>query len=189
MIETLCAIKREASLAGFAHIYPTELYPYPDEPIRAELAASLARDTVRVFLDPEERGYALVEGDRLHQLFVRPAAWGTGAAASLLAQAVDAGARSLWVMEQNARARRFYEKHGWRPSLGYTYDVRARSSTQQRLACGTRQARPGSSPAPRRMPRTSARLMPHTTSGHCCATPSNGQLRRCVVPSASTTGS
>ena len=135
MIETLAAIKREASLAGFTHIYPPELYPYPDEPIRNELAESLERDDVRVFLDPDERGYALVQGEWLHQLFVRPEAWGTDVAPSLLEQAVAAGARLLWVMEQNARARRFYEKHGWRPdgrtrvvpfpphptSLGYSY--------------------------------------------------------------------
>lgn len=52
-------------------------------------------------------------------LHVVPEAWGTGAAASLLDAAVaglrEAGARepSLWVGQENARARRFYEREGW----------------------------------------------------------------------------
>ncbi len=32
--ETHFAIQRAASLAGLAHIYPPEQYPYPDEEIR-----------------------------------------------------------------------------------------------------------------------------------------------------------
>ena len=54
-------------------------------------------------------------------LYVAPERWGTGAGRALLRQAtaalVDAGHRmaSLWVFEQNPRARRFYESAGWRP--------------------------------------------------------------------------
>ena len=136
MIDTLCAIKREASLAGFARIFdPPERYPYPDAETRAELEAFVARGA-HVLLDREERGYALVEGDWLHQLFVRPAVWGTGVAAELHDRAIALGGRRLWVMEKNARARRFYEQRGWREdgrtrvvpfaphptSLGYSYE-------------------------------------------------------------------
>jgi GNAT superfamily N-acetyltransferase len=118
VIDTLCAIKREASLAGFAHIFdPSELYPYPDAETRAELADLLASGA-HVVLDPEERGYALVQDEWLCQLFVRPDAWGTGVASELHDRAVELGARRLWVMERNARARRFYEKRGWRPDGG-----------------------------------------------------------------------
>jgi GNAT superfamily N-acetyltransferase len=115
VIDTLCEIKREASLAGFAHIFDQpELYPYPDAEARAEMAELLARDA-HVLLDAEERGYAIVEDGWLCQLFVRPEAWGTGVAAELHDRAIELGARQLWVMEQNARARRFYERRGWRP--------------------------------------------------------------------------
>jgi GNAT superfamily N-acetyltransferase len=115
VIDTLCEIKREASMAGFAHIFdPPGLYPYPEAETRAGLEELLARDA-QVVLDPQQRGYALVADEWLHQLFVRPAAWGTGVADELHDHATDFGARQLWVMEQNARARRFYEKHGWRP--------------------------------------------------------------------------
>jgi GNAT superfamily N-acetyltransferase len=54
----------------------------------------------------------------LRDLYVVPAAWGTGLAARLMDTALDsvrgdAGAAFLWVGEDNARARRFYEREGW----------------------------------------------------------------------------
>jgi GNAT superfamily N-acetyltransferase len=56
----------------------------------------------------------------LHRLYVVPSAWGTGAATALLDEALAAVDRSqhptvwLGVVEAQARARRFYERHGWR---------------------------------------------------------------------------
>jgi GNAT superfamily N-acetyltransferase len=55
----------------------------------------------------------------LRSLYVVPDAWGTGVAHGLLDTALDAmrerGAAeaTLWVVEENARARRFYEREGW----------------------------------------------------------------------------
>ncbi len=60
----------------------------------------------------------------LHALHVRPDWHGRGLAAWLhraaLANAYGEGARELrlWVVEGNIRARRFYEKHGWRQAGG-----------------------------------------------------------------------
>lgn len=54
-------------------------------------------------------------------LNLEPGAWGTGVGADLLAAATGLleaqgyGAAVLWVLEANARARRFYEKWGWEP--------------------------------------------------------------------------
>jgi GNAT superfamily N-acetyltransferase len=56
----------------------------------------------------------------LHMLYVIPSAWGTGAATALLDKALAAVDRSrhrtVWlrVVEDQARARRFYERQGWR---------------------------------------------------------------------------
>ena len=58
----------------------------------------------------------------LLSLFVRPAHWGTGLAADLhargLAAARDRGFRSmrLFTAAAHGRARRFYEREGWRPA-------------------------------------------------------------------------
>ncbi len=55
----------------------------------------------------------------VHALYVHPDAWFTGAGAALLRTAADRLAvdgfhtLSLWVLERNAQARRFYERHGW----------------------------------------------------------------------------
>jgi GNAT superfamily N-acetyltransferase len=56
----------------------------------------------------------------VHMLYVVPSAWGTGAATALLNEALAAVDRSqhptvwLGVVEAQARARRFYEREGWR---------------------------------------------------------------------------
>ncbi|HUP74183.1 MAG TPA: GNAT family N-acetyltransferase [Acidimicrobiales bacterium] len=57
---------------------------------------------------------------RLQILYLVPGAWGTGAAAALvdasLAEAHRAGRRAVWLelVQAQARARRFYEREGWR---------------------------------------------------------------------------
>lgn len=61
----------------------------------------------------------------LWSINLRPEAWGKGIGAALLQSGMDglraAGYRDavLWVLETNVRARRFYEKHGWKPD-GHT---------------------------------------------------------------------
>jgi RimJ/RimL family protein N-acetyltransferase len=56
----------------------------------------------------------------LYAIYVLPSAWGTGAGTSLMRAALDAmrarfsGEEAvLWVLEDNPRARRFYEREGW----------------------------------------------------------------------------
>ena len=52
------------------------------------------------------------EIEALHSL---PESWGRGLGAAMLAFALDgANTAGLWAFEKNARARRFYEKHGFR---------------------------------------------------------------------------
>ena len=64
-------------------------------------------------------GFAIVQRDELYQLFVLPAARGTGAAAALVADAEiqlsQAGVATAWLACAigNDRAARFYEKCGW----------------------------------------------------------------------------
>jgi GNAT superfamily N-acetyltransferase len=56
----------------------------------------------------------------LRSIYVVPEAWGTGVAQRLMGSALDAmkerGATeaTLWVVEANGRARRFYEREGWK---------------------------------------------------------------------------
>jgi GNAT superfamily N-acetyltransferase len=64
-------------------------------------------------------GMAIASGAELRDLYVVPAAWGTGVGVELMRVALDwiavRGAQEalLWVGEDNLRARRFYEREGW----------------------------------------------------------------------------
>jgi ribosomal protein S18 acetylase RimI-like enzyme len=90
------------------------------------------------------------EGGRvaeLYALYVRPAWWSTGTGRALmgkvLARSAAAGYRSitLWVLRDNQRARRFYERAGFAPDgatnvltgLGGVIEVRYRRALDQEL--------------------------------------------------------
>jgi GNAT superfamily N-acetyltransferase len=113
------AVQREACVAAFAHVFPPELYPFPDDAVRASWRAFdghvlVAEDDGRVV------GVAAVDGCWLRNLYVVPDAWGSGVAGALhdaaLAALPDCPEIRLWTLEENHRARRFYEKRGWRPN-------------------------------------------------------------------------
>jgi GNAT superfamily N-acetyltransferase len=59
------------------------------------------------------------EGGEIYSLYVAPVHWGHGLGSRLLAEAVrrlaPLGPMTLWVLEKNHAARRFYERHGWSP--------------------------------------------------------------------------
>ena len=115
--ETHFAIQRDASLAAFAHVFPPELYPFPDEAVRRRWREFSGRTFVAE-RDGRAVGCAAVEHCWLHGLYVVPGQWGTGVAAALHDAAVDAlpdcPEIRLWTLEDNERARRFYERRGWR---------------------------------------------------------------------------
>ncbi len=53
----------------------------------------------------------------LFAIYVLPEAWGAGAGPALMASALEGlrgySSATLWVLEDNPRARRFYEREGW----------------------------------------------------------------------------
>jgi putative acetyltransferase len=64
--------------------------------------------------DGEVVGYAAFNDGWLRHLFVHPNYQGRSIGAALLAHVVaDGRDRQLWTFERNARARAFYEQHGW----------------------------------------------------------------------------
>jgi tRNA dimethylallyltransferase len=121
--EAAFQVQRTASLAALAHIYPPTRYPFPDDAVRARWHAAVADARTHVVV--AERGDAIVgvaaaKDGWLEGLYLVPEEWGNGVADRLHDDALRAlathGATSarLWVLEDNARARRFYERRGWR---------------------------------------------------------------------------
>jgi len=115
---TLLALQREASVTGLAHIFPPERYPYPDEAVLRRWQTFEGR-VLLAELASRPVGIAAVEGCWLSGLYVLPDHWGAGVAAVLHDRAVEKIAHAahpearLWVLVENRRARRFYERRGW----------------------------------------------------------------------------
>lgn len=71
-------------------------------------------DSMWVYDDGIVKAVMQVENEQLKKLFVEPVLQGQGIGASLLDYAVrECKVRYLWVLEKNARAIVFYERHGF----------------------------------------------------------------------------
>jgi ribosomal protein S18 acetylase RimI-like enzyme len=131
--------------AGYAHVFPAEflssLSASAREP-RWRTALSDAEELIFVAEDSGEVvGFASAAASRdedahdrsvgeLHTIYVRADYWDTVAGSRLHDAAVDAlqkaGFReaTLWVLDSNTRARRFYERHAWTPDGAVKHDER-----------------------------------------------------------------
>jgi ribosomal protein S18 acetylase RimI-like enzyme len=124
------AIRVRGWQAGYAHVFGAERLAALDPGRRVDGWRALIEDGHQACFVAEEGGRVVgwttsapSSGDaavgELWGLYVDPEAWGSGAAAALLAASVDAlrgrgfTEAVLWVLEDNPRARRFYEREGW----------------------------------------------------------------------------
>ena len=110
-------LERIASQTGLAHVFGD--LPYPDDDVLARWALLL--DDPEVVVEVVEDADGLValaahDGTSLRHLAVRPDHWSAGLGREGFARAETAGARQLWVLELNTRARALYESLGWTPS-------------------------------------------------------------------------
>lgn len=119
-LPALMDVQEEGAIRGLAHIFPQDEHPFPRAEIQARWAEEIADPAVDVFVierDGRVAGFAAVRGDELLHFGTAVATWGTGLAAAAHGQLLDrfTGTRAtLRVFEENRRARRFYEKLGWR---------------------------------------------------------------------------
>jgi GNAT superfamily N-acetyltransferase len=109
-LELIFSIQREASIAGFASVFPPERYPYPDEAVRRDLRTQLEDPGNVVLIDVDGDGFAIAGHGWLQRLFVRESAWGAGVADELHAAALDAlrslGARSALPLDSRRKPAR-----------------------------------------------------------------------------------
>ena len=126
--------------AAYDHVFGAERLAVLDEqlPARVERWERLLREESGVWVAEDDArivGFVGWGGSRdaggegeLYSIYVLPEAWGSGAGRALLAvarEALQAGYPEsiLWVLEDNPRARRFYEREGWELDGGRKTDT------------------------------------------------------------------
>jgi GNAT superfamily N-acetyltransferase len=110
-------LERIASQTGLAHVFGD--LPYPDDDVLARWVLLLDDPGGTVEVVEDDRGLVTLtahDGSTLRHLAVRPDRWSAGLGREGFLRAQAAGARRLWVLEANARARRLYESFSWTPS-------------------------------------------------------------------------
>ena len=136
-IEVRPALPEDADAAARAHSASAETAYRGKAPARPDGLARRTRLWHDLLAGPANRAFVATDAGRIvgvlyvgpadedhrlgavHVLYVRPAWWGSGAGKALIdrAHAVlgeDFGDAILTVLEDNPRARRFYESNGWR---------------------------------------------------------------------------
>src|SRR5260370_36364623 len=117
-------VQHSGALRALTHIFPQDAYPFPRAAIQSRWATEIANPDVDVYViehdDGQIAGFAAIRDNELLHFGTAVETWGTGLAAAAHSRLIDrlaatgaANAR-LRVFEENRRARRFYEKLGWR---------------------------------------------------------------------------
>lgn len=121
----LAELERDANLAALRHVFPPESFPFPFDYVLARWKLVLDDpDVVVIVVDStNSRGidlFAAYDHCTLRHLAVHPDRWGEGLATEAVETALNAmdlrgtTIASLWVLQDNHRARRLYSYLGWR---------------------------------------------------------------------------
>lgn len=121
-LETLLRVQRAAAVGAFAHVFPPDEYPFPDDEIRATWARVLVDPTIESYVAEQDGGVVgsvSIGSGFLRTLYVVPEWQGTGVGSALHDHALERlraqgeTEAKLWTLEENHAARRFYERRGW----------------------------------------------------------------------------
>ena len=125
-LPALVDVQQSGALRALAHIFPQETYPFPRAAIQSRWASEIANPEVDVYVAERRKcridGFAATHTNELLHFGTAVETWDTGLASAMHTELIErltaTGATLAWlrVFEQNHRARRFYEKVGWRPT-------------------------------------------------------------------------
>ncbi len=130
--DDVARVQQQTWRVAYAHVFPAEdLATEFIDPERWRRNIDTPPPGWKTFVagDPAA-GFACVGPSRdehgvgeLYAIYVHPDAWSTGLGRVLIERAEEHladvyGEATLWVLEENARARRFYERAGWRQDGG-----------------------------------------------------------------------
>lgn len=122
--DRLTTLERSASMAALGSIFGPDHRGYPTDDVLARWTIVLSdpdATTLLAYDGDTEVGYACFDSVELRHFGVHPDQFGSGAADALHRQVIERLVRDgiqaarLWVLRENRRARRFYERNGWRP--------------------------------------------------------------------------
>jgi len=133
-VAAIAAVWHQAWIDGHVGHVPEAIHEHrrPEDFLR-RVPGRLPRTTVAT-VGSRLLGFAMVHDDQVEEVYVAAAARGTGVAAALLHDAesrVGVSFDEAWlaVAAGNARARRFYERQGWRDAGGFDYDAEIAGGT------------------------------------------------------------
>jgi GNAT superfamily N-acetyltransferase len=145
--EILSGVHEASASLAFAHIFGAEPFPleHTQERWRTFPGRVVVAEEAGVVV-----GFAAFDDRQLHALYVLPERQGRGIGDRLLAAAGPV--EVLWVLDANARGRRFYERRGWRPDGGERVafgvrELRYRAAPRGGRRDGRRAGQPSSAPS------------------------------------------
>lgn len=124
-LDDVVTLQREGAVVAFAHIFPQDLYPFPSGDIRDSWLREVADPGIDCFVavhDGRVAGYLATRGPELLHFGTAIDTWGSGLADRAHAEGLDHLRRGghmhghLICLEDNHRARAFYERRGWIPT-------------------------------------------------------------------------
>ena len=130
-LEELVDVQQEAAVPAFGHIFSQDEHPFPRGTIAARWLSEIDDPAYDVLVSVDDddaiTGFSASRADELVHFGTALSTWGTGVAQTLLDAALermrDGGVTlaRLWVLDENHRGRRFYEKLGWVESEGRSH--------------------------------------------------------------------
>ncbi|GIE95363.1 GNAT family N-acetyltransferase [Paractinoplanes rishiriensis] len=119
-LPALLDVQEAGAVLALHSIFPQDTHPFPRADLERRWAAEIAHPDIDVHvierIPGRIEGFVAIRGAELLHFGTAVDTWGTGLAAGAHAEIVaklEAPA-FLRVFEENHRARRFYEKMGWR---------------------------------------------------------------------------
>jgi GNAT superfamily N-acetyltransferase len=121
----LLEVQEPGAVAGLASVFPQETHPFPTDAIRARWRDELADPHIAAYVAVDARGgivgFAARRHDEVLHFGTAVETWGSGLATWLHDELIatyptETRRLRLWVFRGNDRARRFYERLGWRPT-------------------------------------------------------------------------
>lgn len=124
-VHPLVDVQQQGAVLGLSHVFPQDTHPFPREDIARRWIAEIADPATQAYVCTDDQGnitgFAATRGGELLHFGTSPTTWGSGLAAELhdavlgtIAETASGTCVRLRVFEANLRARRFYEKLGWR---------------------------------------------------------------------------